>query len=76
MKVEGRNSVYELLKSDKETDKILIQKDLKDDASKRFINVIKSHKIKIQLVDKRVIEKESVSGRSQGFIAFVSDYEY
>ena len=76
MKIEGRNSIYELLKTDKETEKILVQKDLKDDASKRLINVIKSHKHKIQFVDKYVIEKESESGRSQGFIAYVSDYKY
>lgn len=76
MKIEGRNSVYELLKTDKEIDKILVQKDLKDEASKRLINVIKSHKIKIQLVDKYVIDKESESRRSQGFIACVSDYKY
>ncbi len=76
MKVEGRNSVYELLKTDKEIDKILVQKDLKDDASKRLINVIRSHKVKLQMVDKYVIEKESESKRNQGFIAYVSDYKY
>ena len=76
MKVEGRNSIYELLKTDKEIDKILVRKDLQDEASKRLINVIKSHKIKLQLADKYVLEKESESGRSQGFIAYVSDYKY
>ncbi len=76
MKIEGRNAVYELLKTDKEIDKILVQKDLKDDASKRLINVIRSHKIKLQPVDKYVIEKESESKRHQGFIAYVSDYKY
>ncbi len=76
MKVEGRNSVYELLKTDKEIDKVLVQKDLKDDASKRLINVMRSHKVKVQLVDKYVIEKESESKRSQGFIAYTSDYKY
>lgn len=76
MKVEGRNSVYELLKTDKEIDKILVQKDLKDEASKRLINIIRSHKIKLQPVDKYVIEKESESKRNQGFIAYVSDYKY
>ena len=76
MKVEGRNSVYELLKTDKEIDKILVQKDLKDEASKRLINIIRSHKIKLQPVDKHVIEKESESKRNQGFIAYVSDYKY
>ena len=76
MKIEGRNSIYELLKTDKEIDKILVQKDLKDDASKRLINIIRSHKIKLQPVDKYVIEKESESKRHQGFIAYVSDYKY
>lgn len=76
MKVEGRNSIYELLKTDKEVEKILVQKDLKDDASKRLINIIRSHKIKLQPVDKYVIEKESESKRHQGFIAYVSDYKY
>ncbi len=76
MKVEGRNSVYELLKTDKEIDKVLVQKDLKDDASKRLINIMRSHKIKVQVVDKYVIEKESESKRSQGFIAYTSDYKY
>ncbi len=76
MKVEGRNSIYELLKTDKEIEKVLVQKDLKDDASKRLINIIRSHKIKLQPVDKYVIEKESESKRHQGFIAYVSDYKY
>ena len=76
MKIEGRNSVYELLKTDKDIDKILVQKDLKDEASKRLINVIRSHKVKLQPVDKYVIEKESESKRHQGFIAYVSDYKY
>lgn len=76
MKIEGRNSVYELLKTDKEIDKVLVQKDLKDDASKRLINIMRSHKVKVQLVDKYVIEKESESKRSQGFIAYTSDYKY
>lgn len=76
MKIEGRNSVYELLKTDKEIDKVLVQKDLKDEPSKRLINVMRSHKVKVQLVDKYVIEKESESKRSQGFIAYVSNYKY
>ncbi len=76
MKIEGRNAVYELLKTEREIDKVLVQKDLKDEASKRLINIMRSHRVKVQLVDKYVIEKESESKRSQGFIAFTSDYEY
>ncbi len=76
MKVEGRNAVHELLRTDKEIDKILVRKDLEDQASKRLLNIIRSHKIKVQLVDKYVIDKESEGGHSQGFIAYTSDYKY
>ena len=35
MKTEGRNAVYELLKTDREIDKVLVQNDLKDEASRK-----------------------------------------
>ncbi len=76
MKIEGRNAVYELLKTDKKIDKVMVQRDLKDEAGKRLLNVLRSNRVKIQTVDKFVIDKESESKRSQGFIAFVSDYKY
>ena len=76
MKIEGRNAVYELLKTDKKIDKVMVQRDLKDEVGKRLLNVLRSNRVKIQTVDKFVIDKESESKRSQGFIAFVSDYKY
>ncbi|MCQ2388079.1 MAG: 23S rRNA (guanosine(2251)-2'-O)-methyltransferase RlmB, partial [Clostridia bacterium] len=76
MKIEGRNAIYELLKTNKEIDKIMVERDLKDDASKKLINNIKTKRVKIQIVDKFVLDKESESKRHQGFIAFVSDYKY
>ena len=76
MKVEGRNAVYELLKTDKEIDKIMIDRELKDESSKRLLNTVKSHKVKVQFVDRRLLNKESESKRHQGFIAIVSDYKY
>ena len=44
MKVEGRNAIYELLKTKKEVDKILVEKGLRDDASLKLLNTIKSLK--------------------------------
>lgn len=76
MKVEGRNSIYELLKTDKEIDKVLVDKAQNDEGSKRLLGNIRSRKIKIQYVDKRLLDKESVSKRHQGFIAITSDYKY
>ena len=41
MKVEGRNSVYELLSSTKTVDKILVQNGLRDAPSRELISAIK-----------------------------------
>jgi len=76
MKIEGRNAVSELLKTDKNIDKILIDEALTDEGAKRLIREIKSKKIKIQELKKAALDKESESGRHQGFIAFSSDFKY
>ena len=76
MKIEGRNAVNEIIKTDKEIDKVLVDKALKDNASLRLISVLRNKQIKLQYVDKYVLDKESSERRHQGFIAFVSEYEY
>ena len=76
MKVEGRNAVNEIIKTDKDIDKVLVDKTLNDDASKRLIASLRNKGIKIQFVEPFVIKKESSSARHQGFIAYVSEYEY
>ncbi|MBR2614471.1 MAG: 23S rRNA (guanosine(2251)-2'-O)-methyltransferase RlmB [Clostridia bacterium] len=76
MKVEGRNAVRELLKTDKDIDKILVQNGLRDVESKKLIDKIREYKIKVQFADTFVLDKESQSKKHQGFIAFVSEYKY
>lgn len=76
MKIEGKNSVRELLRSKKTIDKILIANGLRDEESKNLLNVIKSSGAKYQFADKSVLDKESAGRRHQGFIAYVSDYKY
>ena len=76
MKIEGKNSVRELLRSKKTIDKILIANGLRDEESKNLLNVIKSSGAKYQFADKSVLDKESSGRRHQGFIAYVSDYKY
>jgi len=39
-------------------------------------NFIRSKKIKIQFADKSCLDRESLEGRHQGFIAFTEDYKY
>ena len=75
MKTEGRNAVLELLKTGKNIDKLLIEKGAQGSAMMIFAEARKKN-VRVQFVDKRVLDKESVSGRHQGVIAFTTDYEY
>ena len=75
MKVEGRNAVLELLKSDKSVDKLLMQKGVEGSAGRIFA-MAREKNIRVQFADARALERESETGRHQGVIAFVSEYEY
>lgn len=75
MKVEGRNAVLELLKTDKNVDKLLMQKDAEGSAGRIFA-MARERNIRVQFADARALDRESETGRHQGVIAFVSEYEY
>ena len=75
MKTEGRNAVIELLKTDKNIDKILLEKGAQGTLGLIFAQARKKN-IRVQLVDKKVLEKKSETKRNQGVIAFNTDYEY
>ena len=76
MKIEGRNSVRELLKTGKTIDKILIANGMRGTEAEALLRDIKKSGAKFQFTDKAVLDKESDTGRHQGYIAFVSDYKY
>ncbi len=75
MKTEGRNAVLELLKTDKTIEKILIEKNAQGSLGRIFAEA-RQKGVRVQFVDKRVLDKESATGRHQGCIAFSSDYKY
>lgn len=75
MKTEGRNAVLELLKTDKNIDKLLIEKNPQGSLNKIFAEARKRN-IRVQFVDKKVLAKESTEGRHQGVIAFTTDFRY
>lgn len=75
MKVEGRNAVLELLKTDKNVDKLLMQKGAEGSAGRIFA-MARERNIRVQFADSRALDRESETGRHQGVIAFVSEYEY
>lgn len=75
MKTEGRNAVIELLKTDKTVDKILLEKNPQGSLNKIFAEARKKN-IRVQFVDKKVLDKESAEGRHQGVIAYSTDFKY
>ncbi len=75
MKTEGRNAVLELLKTDKTVDKILLEKGAQGTLGKIFAEARKKG-LRVQFVDRAVLDKESPDKRHQGVIAFTTDFVY
>ncbi len=75
MKIEGRNAVLELLKTDKTVDKLLMQKGAEGSAGRIFA-MAREKGIRVQFADAKALDRESETGRHQGVIAYVSDYVY
>lgn len=75
MKTEGRNAVYELLKTDKTVEKIMLEKNAQGSLGRLFAEARKKG-IRVQFVDKKVLDKESVTGHHQGVIAITTDFKY
>ena len=73
MKIEGRNSVLEALNSSSVTVNSLTC--VKGDNGS-VVAQARSQGVKITYVDKSVLDKESASGKHQGYIADIVDYDY
>ena len=75
MKVEGKNAVVELFRSNTQIDKILIEKTAQNQLGEIIGLASKKH-IKLQFVPKEAIDRESTVKNHQGVIAFVNGYQY
>ena len=75
-KIEGRNAVTELLKSDKTVNKLMIQKGERQGSINEIIKLAKNKKIIITEVDKNKLDQLSETKHHQGVIAFISPIEY
>ena len=74
--VEGRNAVTELLKSEKDINKIFVQRGEKHGSINQIISLAKSKKIVIVEVDKSKLDLMSQTKNHQGIIAVVPPFEY
>ncbi|MFZ2779770.1 MAG: RNA methyltransferase, partial [Leptotrichiaceae bacterium] len=68
-KIVGMNAVKEVLKSDKNVEKLEIYKGVKKDTIKEILDLASRRNIKVFYVDKRI-------DNTQGVIALVSDFDY
>ncbi len=75
-KVEGRNAVIELLKSDREINKVLIAKGEKQGSINEIIRLCKEKGIVFQEVDRAKLDDITETNHHQGVIAFASPITY
>lgn len=73
MKIEGRNGIVEALRSDAITvNSLMVEKGV----SNSITALAREKGVKISFVDRAVLDKESISGKHQGYIADVTDFVY
>lgn len=73
MKIEGKNCVYEALKSD---DVSVNSVTCLKGTQSEIVSLAKKQGVKVSFVDKSVLDKESPSGKHQGYVADVVDFDY
>lgn len=74
--VEGRNSVTELLNSDRDINKIFVQSGERHGSINKIIAMAKEQKVVIKEVEKSKLDAMSATKNHQGVIAAVSPYAY
>ena len=74
MIISGKNSVLEVLNSNKTINKVMICNKVNDDFSKMVVKKCKEKKIRFDFVDRTILDK--LSNHNQGFVADVIDFEY
>lgn len=74
--VEGRNAVLEALKSDREINKMLVQKGEKNGSINSIISLAKQRGIVIMETEKSKLDAISSTGHHQGVIIYTSPQKY
>ncbi len=74
--IEGRNSVLELLASDRDVNKILIQKGEKHGSINKIIAIAKERRIVTVETEKSKLDMMSETKNHQGVIAIVPPFDY
>ena len=70
----GRNPIREALRSEREIEKLLVQKGELSGSAREIVQEARARKIMVQEVDKRRLDE--IALHHQGLIAFASEYHY
>lgn len=76
MIIEGKNVVFEALSSGQTFNKLFVSKNNRDENTQKVIDLAKSKGIRVDFVDKFLLDKKSQTKNHQGIIAEVVDFEY
>lgn len=76
MIIEGKNPVRELLASNRNVEKMYVEKNNANHELVELTKKARAKKIPVTFVDKFVLDKNSVTKRHQGILAVTSDYTY
>lgn len=76
MKIEGKNPVKELLAGSATIEKISVLDKTSDAEVRELVKIARDKKIKVEFVEKRVLDKLSETGHHQGIIAIYTEFEY
>jgi 23S rRNA (guanosine2251-2'-O)-methyltransferase len=75
--IEGRNPVIEALRAGRPISKILMDRNAQlHGAAAQILQLAKGKGVMVELVDKRIIDRQSVTGSSQGVMAFAAAKDY
>ena len=74
--VVGRNPVLELIKSERQIDKLYVLKGELQGSINKILGIAKEKNIIVQQVDKKKLDSMSEGNAHQGVVALVTGYEY
>lgn len=75
MYIEGKNPVLEALKSNTSINRIFVQTNLKSQLG-QIVALAKQNKIRLDFVDKKILDMKSQTNRHQGVICETTEFDY
>lgn len=76
MKLEGKNPIREVINSGSSINKLYVIDKTTDAQIREWVQIAKKNHAKVEWVDKKTLDKLSLTGHHQGIIAECTDFEY